>query len=90
MKYTLLLVLMIGALLLGACGGEPEPTTQESPLEPGIANPASTFCTEKGNTLEIRTQADGGQVGYCVFPDGTECEEWAYYRGECAPGTPKP
>jgi hypothetical protein len=22
----------------------------------------------------------------CVFPDGSECEEWAYFRAECAPG----
>ncbi|MBN1138650.1 MAG: DUF333 domain-containing protein, partial [Anaerolineae bacterium] len=29
-------------------------------------------------------------TGYCVFPDGTECEEWAFQRGECMPGTPKP
>ena len=23
--------------------------------------------------------------GY-LFPDGTECEEWAFFRGECEPG----
>jgi putative hemolysin len=46
-------------------------------------------CEEQGYTLEMREEA-GGTAGYCIFPDGTECEEWAYYRGECAPGTPKP
>jgi inhibitor of cysteine peptidase len=45
---------------------------------------------DKGYQLEIRTAADGGQTGYCLFPDGTECEEWAYHRNECGPGTPKP
>jgi len=50
--------------------------------EPGLANPASVFCEENGGTLEIRDETEG-QVGYCVFPDGSECEEWAYYRGEC-------
>ena len=29
----------------------------------------------------------GGTAGYCVFPDGSECEEWAYFRNECQPGT---
>jgi putative hemolysin len=50
---------------------------------PGMPNPASEFCVEQGYELEIRDEA-GGQVGYCLFPDGSECEEWAFYRGECA------
>ncbi len=68
---------------------EPTATTGafESPV--GVPNPASQFCEEQGYTLEIREGADG-QIGVCLFPDGTECEEWAFYRGECAPGTPKP
>jgi putative hemolysin len=45
---------------------------------------------DQGYELEIRTEDGGGEVGYCIFTDGTECEEWAFYRGECAPGTPKP
>ncbi len=51
--------------------------------ESRIANPASVFCEQNGGVLEIRTSEDGGQAGYCLFPDGSECEEWAYYRGEC-------
>ena len=54
-----------------------------------IANPASQHCVEQGYELEMRTTAEG-TTGYCIFDDGTECEEWAYYRGECQPGTPKP
>ncbi len=50
--------------------------------EVGIANPASIYCEEQGGTLEVRT-GDLGSVGYCKFDDGTECEEWAYFRGEC-------
>ncbi len=48
-----------------------------------MANPASVNCIQKGGKLEIRTGADGGQVGICIFSDGTECEEWAFMRGEC-------
>jgi putative hemolysin len=94
MKLRWIVPLLFVVLLVAACGGKAEetPTTFESPLAtdaPGIANPASKFCEDQGHQLEIRTEA-GGQVGYCIFSDGTECEEWAFYRGECAPGTPKP
>jgi len=73
------------AFYRGECG--PADSTFTSP--PGLPNPASAYCEEQGYTLELRTDA-GGVTGYCLFPDGTECEEWAFYRGECAPGTPKP
>lgn len=33
--------------------------------------------------MEIRTAEDGSQIGFCIFPDYSECEEWAYYRGDC-------
>jgi len=92
MKQLLLVLLIAGVLVLAACGGKATatPTTLQSPLSPGIANPASQFCEEQGYKVEIRTAADGGQTGYCIFDDGTECEEWAFRRGECKPGTPKP
>jgi putative hemolysin len=51
-----------------------------------MANPASVFCEQNGGKLEIRTGADGGQVGICKFSDGSECEEWKFYRGECKAG----
>lgn len=52
----------------------------------GLANPASVFCADSGGTLEMRAGDDGGQYGVCVFADGTECEEWALFRGDCAEG----
>lgn len=51
----------------------------------GIANPASVYCEKIGGKLEIRTDPDDSQYGMCLFPDGTECEEWALYRNECQP-----
>ncbi len=49
-----------------------------------IANPASTYCIEQGYQLEIKTDpSSGGQYGVCIFPDGKECEEWKFFRGEC-------
>jgi len=53
-----------------------------------MPNPASQYCVEQGGKVEIRTDAQGNEYGVCVFPDGSECEEWAFFRGECAPGTP--
>ncbi|MBI5966194.1 MAG: DUF333 domain-containing protein [Chloroflexi bacterium] len=62
----------------------PEPAPTNMP-QAGIPNPASVYCTQQENKLEIRTAPDGSQSGVCVFPDGSSCDEWAYYRGECAP-----
>jgi hypothetical protein len=50
-----------------------------------MPNPASAYCVEQGYTSEIRTAADGSQSGACIFPDGSECDEWAYFRNECGP-----
>ena len=58
----------------------PVPTVNSTPQLP---NPASEYCIEQGYNSTIRTNPDGSQTGYCIFPDGSECEEWAYFRGEC-------
>jgi len=50
-----------------------------------MPNPASLYCEQNGNILKIRTAEDGSQSGVCVFPDGSTCDEWAYFRGECGP-----
>jgi putative hemolysin len=62
------------------------PVPKESP-QTNLPNPASVYCEDQGNKLEIRTAADGSQSGVCIFPDGSECDEWAYYHGECGPAT---
>lgn len=77
LRVIVALVLSL-ALIAGCSGGDRDDDT-------GLANPASVFCEEQGGTLEIRTD-EAGQYGVCVFDDGSECEEWAYYRGECARG----
>ncbi|MFA6254908.1 MAG: DUF333 domain-containing protein [Patescibacteria group bacterium] len=66
-------------------------TTTEPTIMPqtpvGIANPASVNCEQKGGTVEIKTADDGSQSGICKFSDGSECDEWAFYRGECQPAS---
>ncbi len=60
---------------------QPPPTTA-----PNIANPASTYCEKNGGKLEMCQDANGNVAGICKFSDGSECDEWAYYRGQCKPG----
>ncbi len=61
-----------------------EPTSQAA-----LPNPASEYCEQHEGQLEIRTAADGSQSANCIFQDGSQCEEWAFYRGECEPGQGK-
>ncbi len=51
-----------------------------------MPNPASVFCEEQGGQLEFRTE-NGGDVGYCLFLDGSECEEWNFFSGDCLPAS---
>ena len=85
-RLTLLLAI---AVVAAGCSPKPTPQPAATATQPGsgaeIANPASTFCAEQGYKSEIRTAADGSQSGVCVFPDGSECDDWAYLRGECGP-----
>ncbi|HET6847198.1 MAG TPA: DUF333 domain-containing protein [Anaerolineales bacterium] len=76
-----IVLLTLGALL-SACGPRITPTPASTAA---IANPASVFCEANAGRLELRTAADGSVSGLCTFPDGTQCEEWAFFRGECKP-----
>jgi putative hemolysin len=83
MRHSMLVGVLASALtLLAACGPSPAPT----PRRVGLPNPASVFCEENGGQLDLRTGPGGGVMGVCIFPDESECEEWAYFRSECNPG----
>lgn len=35
----------------------------------------------------VPVEIDGGiSFSVCIFPDGTECDTWSFFRGECSPG----
>ena len=53
--------------------------------ESQLANPAAVYCEEQGGTLDMRTFTDGVK-GFCLFDDGSECDEWDFYRGDCQKG----
>lgn len=84
MKKILIFTMILMALT--ACT-----TNQTQTLEPtstelsqaGMPNPAAIYCTQNGNKFEIQTAADGSQSGICIFPDGSSCDDWAYFKGEC-------
>jgi putative hemolysin len=78
-KWIMLLIVFV--LVLSAAGCKRDQTTTGADAQ--LANPASVYCGEQGGKVEMRTDETGGQIGYCVFPDGSECEEWAFFRGEC-------
>lgn len=95
LKSTLWVLCILGLFACTASTStetmQPEPTVvpvSTDTSQPNMPNPASAYCVEQGYTSEIRTAADGSQTGYCIFPDGSECDEWAYFRGECGPTVP--
>ena len=67
----------------GQCGN----TTGGTGGNASLPNPASVYCEEQGGILDIRTDESGGQYGICILGDGTECDEWAFYSGECGAET---
>ena len=78
--FTLFIVTSF--VLLASCGSQHATATPNADMP----NPASVYCEEHGGTVDLRQDASGGVAGICVFPDGSECDEWAYFRGECEPG----
>lgn len=50
-----------------------------------FGNPASAYCIDEGGRLVIRTNAEG-EYGVCVFDDGSECDEWEFFRQTCNKG----
>jgi putative hemolysin len=82
-KVLPVIIWLLTAVVAAACS--PTMTPAPAASQAALPNPASEFCEANGGSLQIRTAADGSQTGACVFTDGSECEEWAYLRGECQP-----
>jgi putative hemolysin len=74
---------------LTSTGDPAMPNSTEPTSQAALPNPASEYCEQNEGKLEIRTAADGSQSANCIFQDGSQCEEWAFYRGECEPGQGK-
>ncbi|MHB1296809.1 MAG: putative hemolysin [Anaerolineae bacterium] len=83
MRFTMALLCV--SLVTSCRSAVATPTAETS-----LPNPASVYCEEHGGKLELREDASEAVGGVCVFPDGSACEEWAYFRGECQPGGMEP
>ena len=84
--FTILLMALAACAAPRIQSSEPATTDMH---QANMPNPASVYCEQNGNKLEIRTAVDGSQYGICVFPDGSACDEWAYLRGECGTAAQK-
>ena len=45
-----------------------------------MPNPASVYCEQQGGSVNIVKDAEGNESGMCKLADGTEVDEWEYYR----------
>jgi len=50
------------------------------PAERGDRQPGVRVLRRAGGTIEIVTDDAGSQSGICRLTDGTEVDEWEYYR----------
>lgn len=73
-------MLLLCALLVSCA---PATEKQDDVPQAQIANPAATYCNEQGGQYTIVTADDGSQSGACTLSDGTVCNGWEYFRGEC-------
>ena len=60
-------LLFVAMLCLIGCTASPTPA--QPTTKPGVPNPTSVYCEERGGRLEIRTGDDGRQYGVCIFSD---------------------
>lgn len=47
-----------------------------------ISNPAARYCNILGYKYILKKDSLGNESGYCILPDSSEVEEWAFYRGK--------
>jgi len=63
-------------------------TYKETAPKKSIANPATVYCVKQGGKVTT-VQNNKEEVTVCVFSDGSQCEQWSYYKGDCKPKSVK-
>lgn len=67
-------LLATSILMLGCTVSGPDPI-----MGLQLPNPASVYCIERGGSINIK-ESPQGDVTTCVLSDGTEIDEWVYFR----------
>ncbi|HEY9075158.1 MAG TPA: DUF333 domain-containing protein [Anaerolineaceae bacterium] len=83
--FTFTMILLALTACAASATQTPKPAATSTPPV-NMPDHASVYCVQHGNKFEIHIAADGSQAGVCVFPDGSTCDEWSYFRGECGFG----
>src|SRR5271157_3963725 len=81
---TAIIILLSGCLSTQYSGANN--STNPSNNQTALANPASQKCIADGGVDKVLYNSSGQQYGVCLFNDGSVCDEWAYYSGQCRKG----
>ncbi len=93
------IILVFGAGCNPFANNDPQPETQpqeeqttandvdygdsQMAEDTALSNPATVYCLNRNGEFEMKKTLAGTTEGYCTLPDGTICEVWALYKGEC-------
>ena len=47
-----------------------------------VLDPSTVYCQQLGYQTSVETTSNG-EIGLCVFPDGTSCSSWEFLEGKC-------
>jgi len=70
LRWIIACLILIAVLSVGCKRGQAKPAGAGV----GMPDPAASYCTKLGYKVEGEN---------CMFPDGTKCNVWAFYRGKC-------
>ena len=70
-----------GTVAATGCPTCPPPAGEEK--VPGTPNPAAVYCQQMGYQYDVREDEAGNQYDVCIFPDGSECDAWCFFKGKC-------
>lgn len=74
------LILLLGGIALLALAGC---TTIDPAMQAGSS--AEVYCQNLGHDTFAADGPDGEAITYCVFADGSACEQLDFFYGDCAP-----